>query len=180
MDASTINAYLLSISERVLFSFTPHHYFPYLILTLLTLFLFLLSYALRNIKIVNVVSLLFTLGFLIVAPFVTHYAIQTYIEKLSLTEIEISQLKFSSKVSITGTIKNESKYPFTSCKLYATAISKKVNFIENIVQHIVPKYGKTVLLESTIDAHSEKKFYMTIDYIKNSEKFNISLDFTCR
>jgi hypothetical protein len=171
---------LLSWGDLLSYALTPHHYFAYLILFLAWITLFLLSYASRNIRILNIITPIFIIVFLFTSPYFLHQFIKDNILKISLLDTQTKQLGYSQKVALFGTIQNRSKHTYLKCRIDVYAISKKNNIIQNLREKILHTRSKIQHINSDLEKFSKETFYITIENIKNSEKFDFNLNIECK
>lgn len=126
-------------------------------------------------------AFLFLLAFciLILAPTVGYLKMHEYLFKNSTELTSQKKLHFTRAVVVKGTLKNESKIDFESCKIVASAFKVTGNAFKDYIFEFAP-FKKMSTIEYNIKVGQTREFKIIVEPFTYSNDYNISVGADCR
>ncbi len=148
-----------------------------------SLFLFLLfiilAILLRKKLLLGVFLVLLAFTLLILGPTLGYIKMHDYLFKNSTQLISQKKLLFSEAVVVIGSITNESKRNFSSCKITASAYKVSSNKYRSYLKKFKP-FKKMSIVEEDIAVSETHEFKMIVEPFTYTGDYNISLGADCR
>lgn len=121
------------------------------------------------------------LGFaiLLLGPTLGYIKMHQFLYKNTILLTSQKKLTFTKAIVIKGTISNDSKFNFKSCKVTASAFKVSTNPIKNFIYPFKPLKNMSIV-ESDIPMGTNREFKMFIEPFTYSKDYNISLDARCK
>ncbi|NPA59694.1 MAG: DUF2393 domain-containing protein [Epsilonproteobacteria bacterium] len=116
---------------------------------------------------------------LIVAPLVGYKEMHKFLFKNTIVLTSQKKLNFTKAVVVRGSIKNESKHTFKSCKITAFTHKVSKNKVKNYL-YTFKSFKKMSILEESIKVGENRNFKIIIEPFTYSKDYNISLEAKCR
>ncbi|MBN2782816.1 MAG: DUF2393 domain-containing protein [Campylobacterales bacterium] len=125
--------------------------------------------------------LLFIISFtiLIAAPTVGYVEMYNYLYKNSVNITYNKKLQFTEAIVLKGTLKNESKFDFGSCKISAHAFKVSGNEYKDYILKFKP-IVKMSITEHNISKGESRDFKMILEPFRYSKEYNVSVEGDCR
>jgi hypothetical protein len=145
------------------------------------LFLLFIILAIVIRKKVTIAILLVLLGFgiFILGPTLGYIKMHEYLFKNSVSLTSQKKLSFSEAVVVKGTLTNESKFDFKSCKITASAYKVTKNEYKNYINKLKP-FKNMSIVEYDIKKGKSIEFKIFIEPFTYSKDYNVSLGADCR
>lgn len=145
------------------------------------LFILFIILAILLRKRVGLAMLLVTLSFgiLIFAPTFGYVKMHEYLFKNSTELISQKKLHFTKAVVVKGTLSNESKVDFKSCKITASAFKVSGNAFKDYIFTFAP-FKKMSTMEYDIKKGETREFKIIVEPFTYSSDYNISVGADCR
>ena len=102
-----------------------------------------------------------------------------YLFKNSSTLISQKKLSFTPAIVVKGSVTNESKRDFSSCKITASAYKSSKNIIKKYIYPLKP-LKKMSILEENILKGQTREFKIIIEPFTYSKSYHILLKARCR
>lgn len=122
---------------------------------------------------------LFGFGILLLGPTLGYIKMHQFLYKNTILLTSQKKLTFTKAIVIKGTISNESKFNFKSCKVTASAFKVSTNPIKNFIYPFKPLKNMSIV-EADIPKGTHREFKMFIEPFTYSKDYNISLDARCK
>ncbi|MEA3331319.1 MAG: DUF2393 family protein [Campylobacterota bacterium] len=121
----------------------------------------------------------FSFLLLFLAPTVGYVQMHKFLFKNSTELISQKKLSFTKAVVVKGTLKNESKFDFKSCKITASTYKVSGNSVKNFVLKLKP-FKKMSILEYDILKGDVREFKIIVEPFTYSKDYNISIGASCK
>jgi len=89
------------------------------------------------------------------------------------------RLSFTPAIVVNGTITNESKFDFSSCKISATAYKSSNNIVKKYVYLLKPLKKRSILQENILKGETQE-FKIIIEPFTYKKDYNISIKASCK
>jgi len=144
-------------------------------------FLLLLIFAilLRNKLGLAVFILFLSFAVLILGPTLGYIKMHEYLFKNSVKLTSQKKLEFVNAIVVKGTLTNESKFDFKSCKITAKVYKVSKNELKNYIYQFKP-LKKMSILEEAISKGSTINFKILVEPFTYSKDYNLSLGARCK
>jgi hypothetical protein len=147
-------------------------------------FLFFLLFVILGIalrKNIAVALLFILLGFssLLLGPTLGYIKLHEYLFKNSTELISQKKLNFTEAVVVKGSVTNESKKNFQSCKIVASAYAVGSNKYKNYLKKFKP-FQNMSIVEYNITKGETRNFKIIVEPFTYTRDYNISLGADCR
>ena len=146
---------------------------------LLFILFIILGIALRKKIGVALLFILIAFATLLLGPTLGYVKLHEYLFKNSTKLISQKKLNFTEAVVIKGSVKNESKKNFQSCKIIASAYSVTSNKYKNYLKKFKP-FENMSIVEYNISKGETRNFKIIMEPFTYSRDYNISLGADCR
>ena len=93
--------------------------------------------------------------------------------------ISQKRLSFTPAVVVNGTLINESKFDFSSCKITASAYKSSKNIIKKYIYPLKP-LKKMSIIEENILKGQTREFKIIVEPFTYSKDYNISIKASCK
>jgi len=123
--------------------------------------------------------ILFGFGVLIIAPTIGYIELHNYLFKNTTLITSQKKLEFTKAAVVNGTVTNESKFNFSSCKIVASVYKVSKNKYRNYLLKFKP-FKKMSILEYDISKGEKREFKMIIEPFTYSKDYNISIKSDCK
>lgn len=145
------------------------------------LFLLFIILAILIRKKIGLAILLIFLGFgiFILGPTLGYIKMHEYLFKNSVSLTSQKKLLFSEAVVVKGTLTNESKFDFKSCKITASAYKITPNQYKNYINKLKP-FKNMSIVEYDIEKGRTIEFKIFIEPFTYSKDYNVSVGADCR
>jgi len=127
-------------------------------------------------------SLLFILlsfSTLILGPTLGYIKLHEYLFKNSVKLTSQKKLTFTEALIVKGTLTNESKKNFKSCKITASVYAVTSNKYKNYLKKLKP-FKKMSIVEEGIAISQTRSFKIIVEPFTYSKDFNVSLGANCK
>ena len=128
---------------------------------------------------VAIFLVLFGFATLLLAPSVGYIEMHQYLFKNSTKLIFQKKLNFVKAIVVKGTVTNESKFNFKSCKITANIYKASKNKLKNYVYRLKP-FQKMSIIEYNISKGTTRKFEMIVEPFRYTQDYNLSLEGSCK
>jgi len=124
---------------------------------------------------------LILLSFLIltVGPTLGYIKMHEYLFKNSCELISQKKLSFTPAVVVKGSITNESKVDFSSCRITASLYKSSKNIIKKYIYPLKPLKKMSILVEN-INRGETQEFKIIVEPFTYSKDYNISIKASCK
>ena len=146
---------------------------------ILFLLLLIITLLLRKRPMLSVITLLLSLSVLFAGPFVGYIKLHDYLYKHSCAVTDIKELQFSPALVVTGTITNESKKDFSTCKITANVYKVSHNAILDKIFPFNP-FKKMSIIEDNITKDETRTVKIIVEPFHYQKDYNVSLGADCR
>lgn len=134
---------------------------------------------LRRKTILAIFFILLAFSILLLAPTFGYIELHQYLFKNTTTLTSQKRLEFTQAVVVKGSVTNESKFNFESCKLTARAYKVSKNDLKNYILKF-----KTIkemsILEYDIKIGETRDFKIIVEPFTYSKDYNISIGARCK
>lgn len=139
----------------------------------------ILAILLRKKTILAIVLILLSFSILILGPTFGYIAMHEILFKNSTKLISQKRLSFTPAVVVNGTLTNESKFDFKSCKITASAYKVSKNPIKKYIYPLKPLKKMSITRENILKGESED-FKIIVEPFTYKKDYNISIEASCR
>lgn len=145
------------------------------------LFILLIILAIVLRKKVAIAIILILLGFstLLLGPSLGYIQMHKYLFKNSVVLESQYKLSFTQAVVVKGTITNESRFNFSTCKITASAYKVTKNEYKNYLLKFKP-FVKVSMLTPEIAKGNTYDFKLFVEPFRYTKDYNISLGADCK
>jgi len=141
--------------------------------------LIILGIVLRKNTAISILIILFSFLLLFVGPIVGYVKLHQYLFKNTIELTSQKKLTFTKAVVLYGTIKNDSRYDFRSCKITASAYKVSGNKLKDSIFKLNP-FKKMSIIEDNITKEEIRNFKIIIEPFSYMKDYNISLGAKCK
>jgi hypothetical protein len=146
---------------------------------LLFVLFIIIGIALRKKILLALLFILLAFSTLLIAPTLGYIKMHEYLFKNSIKLISQKKLNFTEAVVVKGSVTNESKKEFESCKITASAYSITSNKYKNYLKKLKP-FQSMSIVEYKILKGETREFKIIVEPFTYSRDYNISLGADCR
>ncbi len=139
----------------------------------------ILSIALRKKVLLAAFLALLSFALLILGPTLGYVKTHEYLFKNSTTLISQKRLEFVSAIVVKGSLVNESKFNFSSCKITASVHKNSKNELKKYLYKF-KTIKKASILEEDIAKGETIDFKIIVESFTYSKDYNISLGAKCK
>ena len=148
------------------------------VFTLFILFI-ILAIMLRRKMALSIFLILFSFTILTLGPTLGYIKMHEYLYKNSCKLVSQKKLSFTPAIVVNGTITNESKFDFSSCKITASVYKSSKNIIKKYIYPLKP-LKEVSILEDNILKGETQKFKMIVEPFTYNKEYNISIKGSCK
>ena len=145
----------------------------------LFLLFIILAILLRKKVALSIFLILLSFTLLTLGPVLGYIKMHEYLYKNSCELVSQKRLSFTPAIVVNGTITNESKFDFSSCKITATAYKSSKNIIKKYIYPLKPLKKRSILEENILKGET-KKFKIIVEPFTYSKDYNISIKASCK
>ena len=143
------------------------------------LVLMILAIILREKLILSISLGVFSFVVLFVTPVVGYFKMHDIVYKHTVSITSEKKLNFTKAVIIYGTIKNESKRNFKSCKIKAKIFKQSTNKLKNFLYQVKP-YKQRSITKNSILKEEIIKFKILVEPFLYEKDYSVSIGAVCR
>ena len=122
---------------------------------------------------------LFAFTILIAGPTLGYIKMHEYLFKNSTKLVSQKRLEFINAIVVKGSLTNESKFDFTSCKITASVHKKSKNSLKQYLYQFKPIQNMSII-EEDIQMAQTINFKIIVEPFTYSKDYNISLGAQCK
>jgi len=148
------------------------------VFTLFILFIVLAIVLRRKIGLAIFLTL-FSFILLFVGSSVGYIQMHKFLFKTSVVLKSQKKLHFTKAVIVKGSLKNESRFDFKSCKITASAYKVSGNVVKDIILPFKP-FVKMSILEYDIKKDEVREFKIIVEPFTYSRDYNVSIGASCK
>jgi len=148
------------------------------VFTLFILFI-ILAIVLRKKVAISIFFIIFSFVILILGPTLGYIKMHEYLYKNSCELVSQKRLSFTPAIVVNGTITNESKLDFKSCKITASVYKSSKNIIKKYIYPLKP-FKKMSILQENILKGETQKFKIIVEPFTYKKDYNISIKASCK
>ncbi len=146
---------------------------------ILFLLFIILAIILRKKVGLSIFLIIFSFLILTLGPTLGYIKMHEYLFKNSCALVSQKRLSFTPAIVVNGTITNESKFDFSSCKITASAYKSSKNIIKKYIYPLKP-LNKMSILEHNILKGQTKEFKIIVEPFTYPKDYNISIKASCK
>ena len=146
---------------------------------ILFLFLMVLAILLRKRLGLSIFIILLSFGVLFAGPTVGYVKLHEFVFKNEVTLLSQKKLSFTPAIVIKGSLKNNSKKDFKSCKISASVHKVSKNKLKSYLYKF-KTIKKMSILEFNIKQNETRAFKMIVEPFSYTRDYNISLKASCK
>ena len=139
----------------------------------------ILGILLRNKLFVAILFILLAFSTLLIGPTVGYVKLHENLFKNSTELVSQKRLSFTEAIVVKGTLTNESKRNFSSCKITASVYKVTSNKLKNYLTKLKP-FKKTSIIEDDIAMAQTREFKIIVEPFTYTRDYNISLGADCK
>lgn len=128
---------------------------------------------------ISVFFVLLSFSILLLGPTLGYIKMHQFLFKNSVELISQKKLTFVKAIVVKGTLKNESKLDFTSCKITANAYKVTGNALKDFIYQFKPLSNMSIL-EDSIHKGESREFKIIIEPFTYAKDYNISIGAKCK
>ncbi len=156
-----------------------YDYILFSALFVLFLLLLIMTLLLRKKHILASIFLILSLATLFVAPFVGYIQLHKYLYKNSSKITEVKALQFTPTLIVKGTLTNESKRDFATCKVQVNIFKVAHNIILDTLFPLNP-FQKVWVAENGIRKGETRELRIIVEPFTYKKEYNLSLSTDCK
>lgn len=126
-----------------------------------------------------VIFVLLGFSIFILGPTLGYIKMHEYLFKNTITLLSQKKLTFTQAVVVKGTLTNDTKRDFQSCKITASAYKVGSNELKNIVNKLKP-FANMSIIEYEVPANQSIEFKIIIEPFTYEKDYNISIGADCK
>ncbi len=116
---------------------------------------------------------------LILGPTLGYIKMHQYLFKNTTKLISQKKLSFTPAIVVKGTITNESKFDFSSCKITASVFKSSRNIIKKHIYPLKPLKNMSIIKETILKGETQE-FKIIVEPFRYTKDYNISLKASCK
>jgi len=144
----------------------------------LFLLFIILAIVLRRKLVLALFLIILSFAILLLAPTLGYKYMHAFLFKNSLILQSQQKLSFTEAVVVKGTLRNDSKFDFSSCEITASAYKVSSNKYKNYIYPFKP-FQNMSILEEQIPMGTKRDFKIIIEPFTYLGDYNISLGADC-
>ncbi len=157
----------------------PYDYILFGVSFILFFLLIILGILLRKHTFFALIFIILGFFILLLGPTLGYVKLHESLFKNSLLLLSQKRLEFTQAVVVKGSITNESRKPFTECKITANAYRVTSNKYKNYLKKLKP-FQKMSIIETDIQVSETRNFKIIVEPFTYKYDYNISLGADCR
>jgi len=139
----------------------------------------ILAIILRKKVALSIFLILLSFLILVLGPTLGYIKMHDYLFKNSCELISQKRLSFTPAVVVKGSIINESKVDFSSCKITASVYKSSKNIIKKHIYPLKPLKKMSIWQENILKGET-KKFKIIVEPFTYKKDYNISIKASCK
>lgn len=146
-----------------------------------TLFMFLIILAVLVRRKIGLAIFLVIFSFVLLffGPIVGYLQMHKYLYKNTLTLKSEKRLTFTDAIVVKGSLKNDSKFNFSSCKITAVVVKRSTNSLKNYLFSFKPLQKMSIVIDD-VPVGVQNDFKIIVEPFTYKQDYNISLEADCR
>ncbi|QOP46391.1 DUF2393 domain-containing protein [Sulfurimonas paralvinellae] len=148
------------------------------VIALFVLFI-ILAVLLRRKLTLAIFFVLLAFAVFLLGPTLGYMQMHKFLFKNHTELVSQKKLNFSQAVVVKGTITNDSKFDFKSCKITANVYKVTANKYKNYIYRLKP-FAKMSIVEEDIKKGQTKEFKIIVEPFTYKRDYNISLGANCK
>ena len=145
----------------------------------LFLLFIILAIVLRKKVAFSIFLILLSFSILILGPTLGYIKMHQYLYKNSCELLSQKRLSFTPAIVVNGTITNESKFDFSSCKITASVYKSSKNIVKKYIYPLKPLKKMSILQENILKGETQE-FKIIVEPFTYSKDYNISIKASCK
>ena len=145
----------------------------------LFLLFIILAIILRKKVALSIFLIIFSFLILTLGSTLGYIKMHEYLYKNSCELLSQKRLSFTPAIVVYGTITNESKFNFSSCKITASIYKSSKNIIKKYIYPLKP-LKKMSILQENINKGETQEFKIIVEPFTYSKDYNISIKASCK
>lgn len=145
----------------------------------LFLLFIILAIVLRRKTVLAIILILLSFAILVLGSTFGYVKMHQILFKNSTKLISQKKLSFTPAVVVNGSVTNESKFDFKSCKVTASAYKVSKNAIKKHIYPLKPFKNMSIIKENILKGET-KKFKIIVEPFTYKRDYNISIKASCR
>jgi len=172
----------MSITEKITAFLDELIKYDYILFgTVFTLFILfiILAIVLRKKVAISIFLIIFSFVILTLGPTLGYIKMHEYLYKNSCELVSQKRLSFTPAIVVNGTITNESKLDFKSCKITANVYKSSKNIIKKYIYPLKP-FKKMSIVQGNILKGETQEFKIIVEPFTYKKDYNISIKASCK
>jgi hypothetical protein len=157
-----------------------YDYILFGVVALLFILFLILAIVLRNRVGISIFIILLAFATLLLGPTLGYKFMHDFLFKNSVKITTIKQLEFTNALLIKGTITNNSKMKFLTCKIKAGAYKVTGKKIPDMIYPYRPFKRGYLKLDTIIKPNETRAFKMFIEPFRYKKDYNVTIGANCR
>ena len=145
----------------------------------LFLLFIILAIVLRKKVGLSIFLIIFSFVTLALGPTLGYIKMHEYLYKNSCKLVSQKRLSFTPAIVVNGTITNESRLDFKSCKITASVYKSSKNIIKKYLYPLKPLKNMSILQENILKGETQE-FKIIVEPFTYSKDYNISIKASCK
>ena len=145
----------------------------------LFLLFIILAIVLRKKVGLSIFLIIFSFVTLALGPTLGYIKMHEYLYKNSCELVSQKRLSFTPAIVVNGTITNESRLDFKSCKITASVYKSSKNIIKKYLYPLKPLKNMSILQENILKGETQE-FKIIVEPFTYSKDYNISIKASCK
>jgi hypothetical protein len=127
----------------------------------------------------SILILMLSLGLLSAGPFVVKHYLDKYLRPSLSQPVLVKKLSFSDTLIVTGSVTNQSKKSFSTCKVNVSVLKDSKNNIKNFINQLKPLLKQSIFINKPIEVNATKEFRVVFDSYTYADDINVSIKSEC-
>ncbi|MCD6189943.1 MAG: DUF2393 domain-containing protein [Sulfurimonas sp.] len=145
----------------------------------LFLLFIILAIVLRKKVGLSIFLIIFSFVTLALGPTLGYIKMHEYLYKNSCKLVSQKRLSFTPAIVVNGTITNESRLDFKSCKITASVYKSSKNIIKKYLYPLKPLKNMSIVQENILKGETQE-FKIIVEPFTYSKDYNISIKASCK
>ena len=145
----------------------------------LFLLFIILAIVLRKKVGLSIFLIIFSFVILALGPTLGYIKMHEYLYKNSCELVSQKRLSFTPAIVVNGTITNESRLDFKSCKITVSVYKSSKNIIKKYLYPLKPLKNMSIVQENILKGETQE-FKIIVEPFTYSKDYNISIKASCK
>ena len=146
---------------------------------LIFLVLVILGILLRKKTTLSIIIVIIAFLFVVIAPFIGYKQMHQEIFKNTCEITSQNKLTFTNAIVVYGTLSNDSKVDFSSCKITAEVHKASKNYIKNYIYQF-KSFKRMSIFEENILKNKTREFKLIIEPFTYTRGYSLSIEAKCK